>query len=153
MIRWFRSQEQLTRQLQIALAASADEHQKLRESSQQIVFSINRLNHSIDVVDSLVRRLTLDLAMRGMRIMATLQDLQAAVTAQETVQASVVTLLQKLSAELQIANDSGDSVAIQAIIDKINNDTMSLAAAVESTPDNTNPTPDPTSTPEPAPGS
>lgn len=60
--------------------------------------------------------------------MANLADLQAAVTADTSVTASAVTLLQGLSAQLAAAGT--DPVALQGIIQELNTNTAALADAV-----------------------
>lgn len=62
--------------------------------------------------------------------MATLADIQAAVTAEQTVEAGVVTLLQTLSADLKAAMASNDPVALQAVVTQIDANTAALSAAV-----------------------
>jgi peptidoglycan hydrolase CwlO-like protein len=59
-----------------------------------------------------------------------LSDLQAAVAAQTTVDASVVTLLQGLSAQLTAALAAGDDTAVEAAAQAIAANTATLAAAV-----------------------
>ena len=66
--------------------------------------------------------------------MATLDDVQADVTAQTTVVASAVTLLQGLSAQLAAAIASGDLTKIQAIKDGIDANTTTLAKINASKP-------------------
>ncbi len=63
-------------------------------------------------------------------IMATLADIVAAVTAEKTVEDSVVTLLSSLSAQLKAAIASNDPVAMQAVVDSINANAATLATAV-----------------------
>lgn len=63
-------------------------------------------------------------------IMATLADVQAAVAAENTVAQSVVTLLQSLSAQLQAAIAGNDPVALQGLVDSINTQAATMAAAV-----------------------
>lgn len=63
-------------------------------------------------------------------IMATLTDIQAAVTAEKTVEDSVVTLLQQLAAQLKAALAANDPAAAQAIVDQINANAKALADAV-----------------------
>lgn len=62
--------------------------------------------------------------------MATLADIQTAVTNEQTVEASVITLLQTLSADLKAALAANDPAAIQAVVDSINTNAAALAAAV-----------------------
>lgn len=62
--------------------------------------------------------------------MATLADIQAAVAAERTVEDSVVTLLQKIAADLKDAIAANDPTAMQAVVDQINNNAAVLADAV-----------------------
>ena len=62
--------------------------------------------------------------------MATLQDITAAVAEEKTVEDSVVTLLQTLSADLKAALANNDPAAMQAIVDQINANATTLASAV-----------------------
>lgn len=62
------------------------------------------------------------------KTMATLDDIQAKVTAETTVIASAVTLLGELSAAIKASVN--DPVALQAISDSIDAQAASLAAAV-----------------------
>jgi hypothetical protein len=62
--------------------------------------------------------------------MATLADIQAAVAAETTVEASVVTLLQQLASDLKAAQASNDPVAMQAVVDKLTANANTMAAAV-----------------------
>lgn len=64
------------------------------------------------------------------KLMATIADIQAAVTAEQTVEASVITLLQTLSADLKAALAANDPAALQAVVDSINTNAAALAAAV-----------------------
>lgn len=63
-------------------------------------------------------------------IMATLADVQAAVANLNTVEASVVAMLQTLSDALKAAIASNDPAALQAVVDSINADSTAMAAAV-----------------------
>lgn len=63
------------------------------------------------------------------KIMGDLTSLQAAVTKEETVEASVVTLLQQLSAAIA-ALPVNDQAAIDALAAQVNADSATLAAAV-----------------------
>ena len=80
-----------------------------------------------------------------------LTALQTAVANEGTVEASAITLLQGLSAQLQqlIANSGNtvDPAAVQAIVDSINANAATLAAAVTA---NTPAAPAPASAPTPA---
>lgn len=62
--------------------------------------------------------------------MATIQDVQAAVAAQTTVDTSVVTLLQNITAQLQAAQASGDPAALDAVVASIQTNTQVLSNAV-----------------------
>lgn len=64
------------------------------------------------------------------RIMATLADIQAKLAAETTVEASVIALLQTLSADLKAAIAGNDPVALQAVADQIDQNSAALAAAV-----------------------
>ena len=64
------------------------------------------------------------------RIMASLADIQADVTAEKTVVDSAVALLAGLSQQLKDALAANDPKAIQAIIDGIDANKAALAAAV-----------------------
>lgn len=78
--------------------------------------------------------------------MTALANLQAAVTAETTVEAGVITLLQTLAADLQAAIAAGnDAAAVQAVADQITQNTATLAAAVTAN------TPTPPAPPAPAP--
>ncbi len=63
-------------------------------------------------------------------IMTTLADISAAVAAEQTVQASVITLLETLSADLTAALASGDQTAMEAIVTQIDTNAAALASAV-----------------------
>lgn len=78
--------------------------------------------------------------------MASLADITAAVAAETTVEAGVVTLLQQLSADLTTAMANNDPVAMQAAVDAITANTATLAAAVTA---NTPVAPTPAPTPIP----
>jgi hypothetical protein len=80
-------------------------------------------------------------------ILVTLADINTALANEETVEGGVITLLNTLSAQLSTALAANDTASIQTVIDKINNDSQALAAAVAA---NT-PATAPTSTPAPAP--
>ena len=67
---------------------------------------------------------------KGETIMLTLADIQAAVAAEQTVEASVITLLQTLAADLKTALANSDTAAMQAIVSQIETNTQALSAAV-----------------------
>jgi hypothetical protein len=81
-------------------------------ADQLILDSLTQLNRRFDVMTT------------------ALENLQAAVAAEATVEASVVTLLTNLSADLQSAIASNNPAAIQAVADQITANTATLAAAV-----------------------
>lgn len=62
--------------------------------------------------------------------MSTLQDITDAVAAEKTVVDSVVTLLQKIEADLAAAIAAQDPAAMQAVVDLIHQNTDALSAAV-----------------------
>ena len=62
--------------------------------------------------------------------MASLQDIQDAVTQQTTVQGSVVTLLGILAADLKAAIANNNPTQLQAVLDTLNSNAQALAAAV-----------------------
>jgi predicted exporter len=83
------------------------------------------------------------LLIQNSKIMGDLSALLAKVQAEETVEASVITLLQNLSAQLKNL-PANDQPAIDALAAQIDTDTQALAAAVTAN------TP---AAPAPAPGS
>src|SRR5206468_12873247 len=89
-----------------------------------------RLVEQLDRIERKCDQLLVQLSRQENTLMATLDDVQADVTAQTTVVASAVTLLQGLSAQLAAAIASGDPARIQAIKDAIDSNTTTLAAAV-----------------------
>lgn len=62
--------------------------------------------------------------------MATLADIQNAVTAEKTVEDSVITLLQSIAAQLKTALAANDPAALQTIVDSINANASTMANAV-----------------------
>ena len=85
-----------------------------------------------DTTNRLVRiELKLDLLLKQeATLMATVGDVQNAVTSETTVVGSVVTLLQQLSTMLKAAIASNDPAALQAVVDSINSNAQTLADAV-----------------------
>lgn len=81
-------------------------------------------------------------------IMATLEDLKARIENQTTVETSVVTLLESLTAGLKQAQLNNDPAAIDAIIAQLDGNTKILSDAViantPAPPHNPDPTPAPT---------
>lgn len=62
--------------------------------------------------------------------MATIQDIQAAVAAESTVDDSIVTLLDNIVAELKAAQASNDPTALDAVVASIQANTKKLSDAV-----------------------
>jgi hypothetical protein len=100
------------------------------------------------------RRLTTLLNKNQEMLMSTIAELEADVVAQTTVEASVVALLQSLTATLKDAISTGDQTAINNAVAGIEANTQALADAVvantpsaPSTPIVTTPLPPPTPTP------
>lgn len=75
-------------------------------------------------------RLLKALLTLGAKIMATLEDVKAAVAAEKTVVDSAITLLKGLHDQLAAAIASNDPAALQAVADDLKAQTDSLAAAV-----------------------
>jgi len=85
---------------------------------------LDRLIASVDA-------LTVQIKQQETKIMATFQDLIAAVENETTVEQGVVVLLQRLSTELTTAIAVGATPAsLQAIVDQINANANLLAGAV-----------------------
>ena len=102
-------------------------------------------------VDAILFRLDI-VNMEEVLLMADLNTVKDAVTAQTTVVGSVVTLLEGLSAQLAAAVAANDPVAIQAVADSISANTKMLADAVAAnTPAAPGPAPAPEPVPAPAP--
>lgn len=80
----------------------------------------------IDQILALLQQLTVN----GVKTMATLADITAAVTAEKTVEDSVIALLGKIEAELSAAIASNDPAAMQAVVDLVHSNTAALSAAV-----------------------
>ena len=91
---------------------------------------LHELFHHPDKPEISLRDLAEFLLYSHEEIMTKLQDLQAAVAAEQTVEQSAITLLQGLAQQLQAALDNDDDDAIQAVIDQVNNNASTLAAAV-----------------------
>ena len=98
-------------------------------------------------VDAILFRLDI-VNMEEVLLMADLNTVKDAVTAQTTVVGSVVTLLEGLSAQLAAAVAANDPVAMQAVADSISANTKVLADAVAA---NTPAAPAPAPAPGPAP--
>ncbi len=91
---------------------------------------LDRIEHGLNVVLDV---LTIILTKENL-IMATLQDLQAAVAAEQGVVQSAITLLGGLHDQLVAALAQNDPAAIQAVVDSINTQKQSLADAVAANP-------------------
>lgn len=79
--------------------------------------------------------------------MASIQDVNAAVANETTVEKSVITLLQGISQQLRDAQASGDPAALDQVVSNINANTKALSDAVAA---NTPAAPAPQTTPAPA---
>lgn len=62
--------------------------------------------------------------------MATLADIQAAVAAEQTVEESIITLLNQISQQLKDAIAANDPAAMQTVVDQIDANRQRLADAV-----------------------
>jgi len=71
-----------------------------------------------------------ELSQQGTQIMATIQEVQAAVARESTVEDSVVALLTQISQQLKDAIAANDPVAMQAVVDQIDQNSQRLADAV-----------------------
>lgn len=91
-----------------------------------IALAIDRVEKKVDAIGRQEGRVL----RQGDKIMATLADVQAKVTAEGTVVDSAVTLLKGLKDQLDAAIASNDPAAIQALSDSIGAQTDQLAAAV-----------------------
>lgn len=80
---------------------------------------------------------------QGVRIMATMADIEAAVAAETAVEQSVITLLGQLSAELTAALAANDPAAMQHVVDELNANSAALSAAVAANPPAAPPAPEP----------
>jgi preprotein translocase subunit YajC len=67
---------------------------------------------------------------QGRKLMSALTDLQAAVTAETTVVASAVTLINGLAAQIASAVAANDSVALEALSTQLTASSAALSAAV-----------------------
>lgn len=92
---------------------------KLKETFYS--FGEREILRRLDAIERLIIRET-------KRMANDLSAIQAAVTNETTVEASAITLLQNLSA--QLTSLKNDPAAIQALADSINANATSLAAAV-----------------------
>jgi len=96
-------------------------------------------------LDKLIQMVTV-LTEKEVQIMANLDDIEAAVAAEATVEQGVITLLNQLSADLTAAIAGGDPAKLTAILTNIQANTAALSAAVVA---NTPATPTPPTTTEP----
>ena len=70
-------------------------------------------------------------AKKGATIMATVMDMKAAVEQDTSVTNSAVILIQSLAAKIQeLINQGADPAALQALVDELNANNATLAAAV-----------------------
>ena len=89
-----------------------------------------RLLEQLDRIEHKCDHLLVQLSQEENLLMASLDDVQADVTAQTSVVESAVVLLQGLSGQLAAALASGDPAKIQALKDGIDRNTAALAQAV-----------------------
>jgi hypothetical protein len=97
---------------------------------RQTMAAIYLLSAKLDNYQSKLMSTLAQLSKQETLIMATLDDITAAVAAETTVEAGVITLLGQLSAELQAAIASNSPAALQAVVDSINANSAALSAAV-----------------------
>ncbi len=80
--------------------------------------------------DSLTIDLLKEILHKENKIMATIQDVQAAVAAESTVDDSIIALLNGIVQQLKDAQASGDPAALDAVVQGIQANTAKLQAAV-----------------------
>lgn len=88
-----------------------------------------RIDHFLHVDEEVIRLLKLILKKEN-QIMATLQELTAAVQRNTDVDDSVITLLSGISQQLKDALASNDPAAIQTLITQLDANTQKMADAV-----------------------
>lgn len=96
-------------------------------ASENILAAVQQVLENQAIINS-----KLDALLKGEQTMAaTFADIQAAVTANTSAEASVVVVLNNISAQLVAALAAGGTPAqIQAVIDQVNANTAAAAAAV-----------------------
>ena len=94
----------------------------MAEYHVHVHFVENRQGEVLDFLKRIEQKVTKE--------MASLQDIQDAVTQQTTVQGSVVTLLGILAADLKAAISNNNPAQMQAVLDTLNANAQALAAAV-----------------------
>jgi hypothetical protein len=82
---------------------------------------------------------------QGVQAMSALSDLQAQVAANTSVEASAVTLIQGLAAQIATAAAASDTAALQALSSQLNSSASALAAAITANTPAAPPAPAPTS--------
>jgi len=80
--------------------------------------------------DSLTIDLLKQILHKENQIMATIQDVQAAVAAESTVDDSIITLLNGIVQQLKDALATGNPAALDAVVQSIQANTAKLQAAV-----------------------
>jgi|SRR5882762_338415 len=80
--------------------------------------------------DDHVIRLLKEIIQKENTIMATMQDVAAAVAAESTVDDSIIVLLNGIAQQLKDALAANDPVALQAVVDGIHANTAKIQAAV-----------------------
>src|ERR1700744_1717805 len=88
---------------------------------------IKRLDERIDLW---MRSLENQLHKGLQQIMATMSDIQVALTQEQTVEGGVILLLQTLSADLQNALNTGDASLAQTLVTQIQANTQKMADAI-----------------------
>jgi hypothetical protein len=89
-----------------------------------------KLNRKLDLILGQLQIISNVQTMEDTAIMATLQDITAAVAAEATVEQGVIVLLGQLTAAVQAAVASSDPTQLQAVLDSITAQTAALSAAV-----------------------
>lgn len=87
---------------------------------------LDRIEYALGRIEFMFNQLFI----QGRKEMASIADLQAAVTAQKTVADSVVTLLTGIAAQLAAAIAANDPAQVQAVLDGLTANTAELQAAV-----------------------
>lgn len=92
--------------------------------------SFDDLDAKLDQVIHMLNLLSMAQKSEGKAIMSALSDLQAAVAQTATVEASAVTLIQGIAAQLAAAIAANDPAALTALQTQLTTSATALAAAV-----------------------
>jgi hypothetical protein len=87
------------------------------------------IHHYIHHQDDVIRLLK-EILMKENHIMATIQDVTAAVAAESTVDDSIIALLNGIVQQLKDAQAANDPAALDAVVSSIQANTAKLQAAV-----------------------